>query len=190
MIPVIGTQSSMHRRCYACGITKPQTGYTVHTNFTTSNMRDQQYVICDACASIGKVYSIYHGFKPFAAFPKGTNRGNTATFCKPCKNEYNKKCYDPEKQRVRMLKSHYNLTDKEYKELYLLQQGVCAICGQAETAMDRTGNRVRRLATDHNHTTGKVRGLLCGECNQLVGRLEQDKERIKRMLEYIENDGF
>lgn len=55
-----------------------------------------------------------------------------------------------------------------------------------------------RMSTTRNAMTpkssvyesGTVRGLLCGNCNQLMGRLEQDKERVKRMLEYIENDGF
>lgn len=179
----------MSKSCYACGIAKPSADYTVHTSFTTSNMQDQQYVICDACASIGKVCSFCHIFKLFIAFPRGSNRGNTATFCKPCKNEYNKKRYDPENQHIRMLKSKYNLTDNEYNELFLLQQGVCAICGKSESALDRTGKRIRRLAIDHNHATGRVRGLLCGDCNQLIGRLEQDEVRVKRMLEYIENDG-
>lgn len=55
----------------------------------------------------------------------------------------------------------YGLTRGEYDRLYAFQGGCCAICRRA------TG-KTRRLAVDHDHETGAVRGLLCGPCNKTV----------------------
>jgi hypothetical protein len=50
------------------------------------------------------------------------------------------------------------------------------VCHQPEAAIGR-GGVTRRLAVDHDHATGRVRGLLCGRCNRLVGRLETPNGR-------------
>lgn len=53
---------------------------------------------------------------------------------------------------------------EDYEKMALRQNGVCAICGNT--------NGSRRLCVDHNHNTGKIRGLLCTKCNVWVGVLE------------------
>lgn len=58
----------------------------------------------------------------------------------------------------------YGITEEQYWALYAAQGGVCFICRRA------TG-KTKRLAVDHNHETGAVRSLLCGPCNQMIGRL-------------------
>jgi hypothetical protein len=65
----------------------------------------------------------------------------------------------------------YGLTIKEYDRMLEEQKGVCAICGQPETFVTKHGKPCR-LAVDHDHTTGKVRALLCGVCNKRLGHLE------------------
>lgn len=59
----------------------------------------------------------------------------------------------------------YGMTEADYQQLFDKQCGVCAICG-------RPPHR-RRLAVDHDHKTGSVRGLLCDACNRHVGYFEQ-----------------
>lgn len=59
------------------------------------------------------------------------------------------------------------------------QQYVCLICLGA----DATG---RRLAVDHDHTTGKVRGLLCGACNTALGKMRDSPEQLRRAADYLE----
>jgi hypothetical protein len=72
----------------------------------------------------------------------------------------------------------YGLAPGEYERLYAAQGGRCAIC---QTANGKT----KRLAVDHNHTTGAVRGLLCGPCNQLVGRLRDSPAAFLRGYQYL-----
>lgn len=72
----------------------------------------------------------------------------------------------------------YGLTPEDYDDMVHAQDGACAIC----EARCPTG---RRLAVDHCHKTGRVRGLLCMRCNTLIGRLESDVTRISKILAYL-----
>jgi hypothetical protein len=68
----------------------------------------------------------------------------------------------------------------------LEQQGyVCAVCQKEETLTDRAGD-VRRLSVDHNHVTGKVRGLLCGRCNLALGNIQDSIPTLKAAITYLE----
>lgn len=90
------------------------------------------------------------------------------------------------------LASIYGITRDDYLALLELQGGVCAICGQTP--------RTKRLAVDHDHKTGLVRGLLCADqergCNHAVlGSLEARAvdsavEAAYRLISYIENPPF
>lgn len=88
------------------------------------------------------------------------------------------------------LRRKYGLTGDEYDALLDRQGGVCAICRQPERLMGR--GRVRRLAVDHDHRTGKVRGLLCASCNTVLGQLRDDPEWaadfVRRMRAYLAPD--
>jgi hypothetical protein len=72
----------------------------------------------------------------------------------------------------------YGLTGEKYWELYEFQGGVCAICKRAK------GIR-RRLAVDHDHKTGAVRGLLCGTCNKILGHLRDDPDLAAGIAAYL-----
>lgn len=61
------------------------------------------------------------------------------------------------------------------------QGGVCAICGRRP----REGTH---LHVDHDHETGRVRGLLCFSCNVAVGQLQHDPTRIVRAADYLDDD--
>ena len=76
------------------------------------------------------------------------------------------------------------VTVAEYDALWKAQGGVCSACGKPEQSSVQ--GRPRKLAVDHCHTTGRVRGLLCGNCNRALGLLYEDPERIKGLLRYIE----
>jgi hypothetical protein len=82
----------------------------------------------------------------------------------------------------------YNLTYTDYLKILKNQNGVCAICGQQEHIKDIT-RRVRRLGVDHNHTTGKFRGLLCDDCNNLLGRAKDNIIILKSAIKYLKQDG-
>lgn len=74
------------------------------------------------------------------------------------------------------------LSPEEYDALWQAQNGVCVACGQPETMRNRYGSI--RLAIDHNHDTGEVRGLLCGRCNTALGYLQDATDRIEGLLQY------
>ncbi len=75
------------------------------------------------------------------------------------------------------------LTAAEYRKMLLDQQGLCAICGNPERR--KRNGKITRLQVDHNHSTGKVRGLLCSACNTALGLLGESVERICGMIEYL-----
>lgn len=81
--------------------------------------------------------------------------------------------------RKHLLKKKYGITEKEYQQM-LLQQGMtCAACSTAPT-------KNKSLCVDHNHKTGKVRGLLCSFCNLVVGWVKDDPTILRHIITYLE----
>jgi len=66
---------------------------------------------------------------------------------------------------AKRLWDNYKLTPEMWKSIYDYQGGVCWVCGRPES----TG---KRLAVDHSHLDGLIRGLLCSKCNPLLGKIE------------------
>jgi hypothetical protein len=89
------------------------------------------------------------------------------------------------RSREKHIRNKYGLTMEQYDVILLSQQGVCAICGEPETALDSGGN-VRNLAIDHNHETGKIRGLLCNRCNYVLGFSKDSVDILNSMIKYLE----
>lgn len=75
----------------------------------------------------------------------------------------------------------FGLTPEDYQEMLAQQNNVCAICGRRD--------RNKSLAVDHNHTTGKVRGLLCGRCNTGLGQFQDDIRLLASAIVYLEDNG-
>ena len=82
----------------------------------------------------------------------------------------------PEQKRTANLKFRYGISVGEYDGLFQLQNGKCAVCGKEG-----------KLLVDHDHTTGRVRGLLCHECNIVLGFLEliNKNGREKQLRDYL-----
>lgn len=70
------------------------------------------------------------------------------------------------------------LTEAEYQELYQTQGGRCAIC------MKRSPRR--KFDTDHDHTTGRIRGLLCRRCNRALGAFEYSMDVLLNLINYTD----
>ena len=84
------------------------------------------------------------------------------------------------------LKRRYNITAEKYNELLKEQGGVCSICQVEETSTYRS--KIRRLAIDHSHSTGLVRGLLCFNCNLGIGKFKESIDNLKRAISYLEKN--
>lgn len=78
------------------------------------------------------------------------------------------------------LRRRYGLTIAQYDEMLAAQGGVCAICRQPETYA-RLG-KIQRLAIDHDHETGMIRGLLCNRCNRRLGGWEMFRKQAEAYL--------
>lgn len=85
---------------------------------------------------------------------------------------------DPEADRNARFQRLYGITVEEYDRLLAEQGGVCARCKSEPQA-------TLRLAVDHDHKTGEVRGLLCGPCNTYLGRLDANMATILSDLAYL-----
>lgn len=87
---------------------------------------------------------------------------------------------NPEKRYLTNRKSDlrkYGITLEQYEQLEKKQKGVCAICGNK--------NQNKKLDVDHCHKTGKVRGLLCSNCNNGLGKFKDDKTLLNKAIKYL-----
>lgn len=112
--------------------------------------------------------------------------------CKSCENERSRNYHHANREsRLRQIRdygliSRSGMTREQFEALLLSQGGVCAICKEPE-AMNR------RIAVDHDHACcpGKdscgecIRGLLCGNCNNGIGRFKDSPELLARAIQYL-----
>lgn len=111
--------------------------------------------------------------------------------CRSCTRTYNNSYYhDSGKEQRKIwhleggkeykkdynLRYYFNITIEQYNEMLSRQQGKCAGCL----------NEFEVLCVDHDHKTGKIRGLLCGSCNRALGGLKDDPEILARLIEYLQ----
>jgi hypothetical protein len=80
-------------------------------------------------------------------------------------------------------KTGISFTLDEYDQMFLKQGGVCAICSQSERAKNTDGPGPLRV--DHDHGTGRVRGLLCHSCNVALGLMQEDVDRLEMAARYL-----
>ena len=83
-----------------------------------------------------------------------------------------------EESRNERLQRQYSITEETYEAIFQKQNGKCAIC--------YCHQRYKRLAVDHDHRTGMVRGLLCEQCNRGLGRFFDSALRLRNAAAYIE----
>jgi hypothetical protein len=79
------------------------------------------------------------------------------------------------------LKAEYGLTPEQYAAILAEQNGCCAICGSSNPGI---GQKV--FCVDHDHSTDRVRQLLCFGCNMIIGHAADDPERLRRAATYVE----
>jgi hypothetical protein len=81
-----------------------------------------------------------------------------------------------DKYRNSSLINNFGITLEQYKDMLSLQNGLCAICGKSP----------EKLVVDHSHETGKVRGLLCSNCNVGLGLFGDSQEILNSAADYLE----
>lgn len=114
--------------------------------------------------------------KTVSSFPSNrSTRDGLATYCKPCHNAIGKAAKDRLYGSTRdyHLRHRYGLTSADVDAMIEAQGGTCATCdGKPEHV-------------DHDHATGKVRGVLCFNCNQALGNVRDDVATLHRLGRYL-----
>jgi hypothetical protein len=120
---------------------------------------------CTGC-TVSKLESEYYSYPSGKPYSK----------CKTCHSArmrtWHRENSDTRRKSNWLHKYGIEFTPEQYQEMHDLQAGLCKICGRAEPASGR------RLAVDHDHKTGRVRGLLCTKCNTTVGWVEMYPDLI------------
>jgi hypothetical protein len=113
------------------------------------------------------------GFCSETFVPKSPSNAYCCIQCKQAGNTSN------------FLKRTYGITIHDYAKMFYEQNGVCKICsGDGEDC--KKGNAKIALVVDHCHDSTKVRGLLCVNCNLLLGYSKDCKKRMKSAIDYLE----
>lgn len=105
-------------------------------------------------------------------------------------NQLSKEKRDNEKDRFRgyKLKQSFGISLDDYNIVLLLQNNVCKICNLPNTVIDKRNNTIKNLAVDHDHKTGKVRGLLCQKCNIGLGHFDDNADFLKNAIKYLKSN--
>jgi|SRR3989344_6989218 len=104
--------------------------------------------------------------------------------CKECRKKYlNNWRKKKGKSQIRNynLKSYYGINSEDYLNLLKLQQNKCAICSKIISKY----NKIKHFYIDHNHKTGKIRGLLCHNCNCAIGYFKDSPQLCSKASEYL-----
>lgn len=113
--------------------------------------------------------------------------------CRNCGKEFNPKapsehyCSDECKNRGTQNKYFervYGITVEQYEEMLHKQDHKCAICGGEGFLMNKDRHQMK-LVVDHCHETGRVRGLLCHNCNRALGLFKDSVENLSSAINYL-----
>lgn len=140
---------------------------------------------CSKC----KAFWTLEGFQRSGPILKSTGLQAWSSWCRLCQRTYARLKYQsrPDLQAshaeryrqktrdVHLLKT-YGISEADYNLIHVAQGGCCKICGQPQLT--------QWLAVDHDHKTGRVRGLLCSRCNLAVGWFE-DLDHVERIMDYL-----
>lgn len=91
------------------------------------------------------------------------------------------------RHRDRDFRKKYGIDFATYQRMLIEQRGICAVCEQPETKFQH--GAIRMLSVDHNHATGVVRGLLCGNCNMGVGYFGENPDILRKAIAYLRKHG-
>jgi len=118
-------------------------------------------------------------------YARGGNKRGVHSQCKPCHIRLNKEAMRRRRADGRehgaLIQRKYGISTEDWQKMHDQQHGACAVCGRSCRF-----NPGGRLSVDHDHETGKVRGLLCRHCNVAIGYMDDSSELLRRAADYLE----
>lgn len=91
---------------------------------------------------------------------------------------------NPGRTKHQQLKRKFGISINEYNDMVAAQNNCCAICEKHETAVYK--GKIKALAVDHDHESGKIRGLLCQACNILIGYSNENEDTLIAAIKYLQ----
>ncbi len=163
------------KQCRVCGELKPLDDF-----YKSAGMRDGYRNDCKVCNLAARAAKYAENPVPYIARVKRWQQEN-AERLNAYHREYRQRPERKTRERETYLLRKYGITLEDYDRRLEEQGGVCAICKEARP-------EERTLHVDHDHVTGKIRGLLCFRCNNAIGDLRDDIDLVFRMLDYLDRD--
>ena len=169
------TRSGYHGYCRSCGKAFNAARLSRNRAHNTANPTN---IISKKCNKCKQIKASDEFFKDISS------RNGLTKCCKSCDSERRKmeRKAHPGRHKYSAIKSRYGLTRAEYDTMLQKQNGVCAICSCVDTTVVNGGQCL--LSVDHDHETGKIRGLLCHKCNTGIGMLATPENCI-RAAQYL-----
>lgn len=134
-----------------------------HTDEWYETVGNAQVLKCCTCGKTGVASEHFYRQK--------IRKAGFAGLCKECQLSAN---------RNNKFLRRYGMTIEQREEVLKNSGGKCAIC---------LGD-IKRFHVDHCHSTGKVRGVLCGNCNMALGLFRDSQESLSRAIDYLKNQGI
>jgi hypothetical protein len=184
------------RNCYVCKELKPRSDF-----YKDKTKSGSVSYICKKCRDTGDKKKVRNKYERIEASygPLVKNSRGVITLthkkCSSCKqwlvhslfgqgtrnsSGISSKCLRCDRDTY--LQNNYGVTLESYEKMLLSQGGGCAICG--ETKPTRKNSTV--FCVDHDHVTGEIRGLLCGNCNSMLGHAKDNTANLRRGIQYLE----
>ena len=156
------------KTCTSCLLLKPLKEY--HRD---SSKKDGRHSQCKNCHSVRNKI-------------RRKNNPEYVEKCRQRSKEYRLNSPEVYKASVRnsTLKKKYGIGITEYNLILKQQGGSCAICNSRDTKVSWSNN----LHVDHDHNTGKIRGLLCQPCNVSLGKMNDSPSLLRKAADYIEKN--
>lgn len=153
-------------RCADCKNPVPMYGGFYRTYCNTCRGRRERRELCSKC---GK-----------------TRDGSHNSYCRACYQRYARDwaAKNPAKAVAKVRRTRlwekFQITPEQWWEMYDKQKGKCAVCSTTEP------RGMGRFHVDHDHATGKLRGLLCTNCNVALGQAKDDPKILRALASYVE----